>query len=258
MLKDNNRYILNIKQFCNADVTISNPEVSGKIHNVFIVQYQNKKTVFRFSQLECALRNADISRILTRHGFNVPWVSVVQIGSEYCEVYPYIQGKTLSERAKHGISPEQIKKIYNQLIEISYDLAAIPTNEIKEDYNINTRWQDKAKNIFFNSINHTQKQICHTDLHQGNILLDNQDNVCAILDLDGINKGSLELAIFNIMYFAQSYGYTFKDLKYYYPKTYDGKFFNMEQQLKIYSTARTVYRLMTGQYIKNKLALQKR
>jgi len=257
MKQNHEQHILNINQFYDNDVSISQPDFLGTIHNVYIAQNQQSKNIFRLSSKKCAIRNAEISKMLTRHGFNVPLIKVIQLNSDYYEVYPFIEGKTLAERANYGISAESIKRVYKQLIDISYALAAIPQNEIPKDYNEHVKWQEKVANSYYNFINNTKKQICHNDLHDKNILLDNNDNVCAILDLDGINNGSLVLAILKMIDFAKKYGYTVEDLKYLCPQIYNGKIIDVKRQINLYTNLRTIYRITTGRYIKNKHTLQK-
>ena len=256
MEKMYNKYIQIIKQICGYDVSVKNPIFLGEMHPVFLAKTQDSKTVFRFSSKSCALRNAEVSKVLTRHGFNVPAIEIKKFGSQYCEIYPLIEGLTLAERATQGISKEKLDRIYKQIIEISYGLAAIPLNEIKSPYNTNIIWQEKVANLCYNIINFSPRKICHTDLHDKNILLDNQDNICAILDLDAINKGSFVLSVIKMMDYAQSCGYDIYDLTRLCPNLNKNTTISISRQIDMYKRLRNLYWLTTGQHQK-KHTLQK-
>ena len=260
MTQNNTDHILAIQGLYNNQAIISKPITKGFVHNVYIVQHENEKNVFRFSSLSCATRNANISSVLTKYGFNVPKVSVLKMGSEYCEVYPFINGITLKERACiEPVSNDTIKRICKQLIEISYELKNVPKYEIIDGYNENILWRARAVDTCFSIINGSAKQICHCDLNDGNILLDKNDDVCAILDLDAVNKGCFELSILKMARFMHTnQGVDLKDFYSLCPTRFGTKSFNPKKQMQAYLFMRKIYRLIRGKNHNNIQTLQNR
>jgi serine/threonine protein kinase len=233
-MKEQDSIISGIKDlYGKRDVKISRPAFAGEHHQVYIVETDTHKTVFRLSSKECALKNFEVSRVLKKYGIPVPEIYVCTINNgKYCEMYDYIEGKTLYERHQEGISEETIKKIYTQLCDICLRMSAIPVKEVRK-LHLHTCKTD----MFFKILNLSPSVIGHSDLNDKNILLDDNDNICAILDLDDINLKTFELFLLHLFDIAQEkgYGYTLESL----PAFFDDKLnkyhtISLSKQYKIY------------------------
>lgn len=249
--------IENIKELFHGDIKIELPEYPGEVHDIYIVTTESNKIVFRFSDPETALKNAHTSRVLRKYGIPVPEVSTHRITTKknsYVEVYSFIEGKTLYERNLAGISKEKITDIYKQLYEICLKMAKIPVKEIRYDYNnAEFDFQIKKKDLFFSAMNMAPLVVGHDDLHDKNILLDENDNICAILDLDAIRLKPLVIFLMRMADEWQKYGFDIDSIKELAPKLYhNGKLPNIKKQVKIYETLRNVFHGNFSQLLKKR------
>ena len=221
-----------IRQFAGLDAKISQPTFGGEHHQIYIVETNNKKNVFRFSSHDYATKNRDISKLLRKHNIPVPDVQICMLGGECLETYPFLEGKTLYQRHQEGISGETTKKVYTQLCDICYRMSQIPATEFK-DLDLPVCKTD----TFFKLLNNSPRVICHCDLNDKNVLLDNKDDVCAILDLDSICLKTFELSMLLLFTIAQEKGYEYtpESVKDFFPSIYHEKsLLNLGQQYAIY------------------------
>lgn len=232
-MKEQDQIISDIKKiYGTKDVKVYCPTLVGVHHTIYIAEIDGSKTVFRFSSKDCAFRNLYVSRILKKHGIPVPDISVYKINEKYCEIYTYIEGKTLYERHQEGISEETIKKVYVQLCDICLRMSKIPVTEVT-GLHLHTCKTD----LFFKILNLSPRVIGHSDLNDKNILLDNNDNICAILDLDDINLKTFELFLLHLFDIAQEkgYGYTVENIPDFFPnKPNKYRAISLSKQYKIY------------------------
>lgn len=239
--------IQEIKSLFSEEVEVSVPDFPGMVHDIYFVQTSTNKIVFRFSDQDQALKNAHTSRILIKYGIPVPKVAAYRInrGKRYIEIYDYIEGKTLYERNKEGISPKQIKKIYKQLYEICCKLAKIPRKELMYSHDRSKMYDYliKKKDLFFAAMNFAPLVVGHDDLHDKNILLDEHDNICAILDLDAIRIKPFVIFLIRLMDEGQKYGYTVESIKDFDEKAYNnGKLLNIPNQIKLYDRIHGIFK----------------
>ncbi|MBO7645160.1 MAG: hypothetical protein J6S57_02545, partial [Alphaproteobacteria bacterium] len=173
MKKETNKHILKIKQLYPDASEIYRPSVLGCIHDIYIVKKDNDKFVFRFSDEQTAIHNLYVSRLLLKNSIPVPNIEIYNMDSEYCEIYPFIEGKTLHEKyEEQKLSKGQIENIYNQLYDICCRLSKIPTKEF--DHLNRTA---AASDRFFQIMNMAPMVVGHSDLHDKNILVDENNNV---------------------------------------------------------------------------------
>jgi len=114
-----------ITSICPEYLKIERPKILGKIHDIYIVTCPTQKIVFRFSTEQLAYHNQFASRFLKNTKVKTPNISVYRFDSDYCEVYPFISGKTLYERIQEGISKEKLDKIYIDIIKYLSDISSI-------------------------------------------------------------------------------------------------------------------------------------
>ena len=230
MYSEKQQDIDNIKSLFPYDVEISQPTCMGKVHSVYIVKSKNHKIVLRFSDRQTALQNAFKSQVLRKYEIPVPNIGVYKIGSKYCEEYTFIEGQTLYERSKQNLSQDSIAKIYNQLYDICYKMSKIPTTEFSGLYFPVTK-----SDILFQTMNLAPRVIGHSDLHDKNILIDKDDNVCGLVDLDSVLMRPFALFLIKLFEQAKNYGYDIESIKTFNPDVYNnGNLLDLRQQVEIY------------------------
>ena len=242
------KHILNIKQIYPQSIEISQPAVRGFAHDLYIVKTaQNDKIVCRFASKTTAEHDLYVSKLLNSNGITVPDISLCNFGEEYCETYPLIAGKTLYERIHSGISHEKLDNVYNQLFQISYKMAQIPY-EFSEK--VSVPLTAKTAIIFCKLLNSGTVGLGHTDLIAKNILLDDSDNICALLDLDSVYPESMSFVIINMLREARHYGYDIRKLIPLCDKNHiKPRLLGIAPQAKIYSAAKSLGEMIFGEFM---------
>ena len=239
MNKNEKLHIVNINQIYPENTNISRPVSKGLVHDVYIVETEYKnKFVCRFSPQKTAKHNLYVSNLLNSNGIKVPDVSLHKFDQEYCETYPFIEGNTLFERLKQGISEEKLYDVYRQLFDISYTISKI-TYDFDSDLYVPVTAKMAKK--FFKALNVSPVALCHTDLNAKNIVLDDQDNVYALLDLDAVYPESMAFALINLAREAHLFGYDIKKMApLCYKNGVEPKIFGIKAQAQLYSALKQI------------------
>lgn len=242
-----NSHILKIKQIYPDTTDITKPSVPGNVHDIYIATTSKNKFVCRFSDKQMAQHNYHVSNLLAQHNIPAPKVSIYKCGTEYCETYPFINGKTLHERLKEGMSSEKIYNVYSQLFDISSKISKLPFESIaKTKKAISAKLSEK----FFTILNYSDIRLSHVDLHAKNIIVDDNDNIKAILDLDAICPERVVVPMINIIANAKSYGYDIKNImRIYSGNSIKPKFISLEAQIRFYSALKTVAKRILGDFM---------
>ena len=242
-MQNPDKNILNIKELYHEEVEITQPECAGLVHEIYIATSKQSKTVFRFSSKECAFNNFYTSQILTKYNIPVPQTGVYKIGKKYCEIYPFIEGLTLHEKLSNNlIDQEQLYSILRQLVNLSLKLYKIP---LKEFGRFNSMYRHVSMiNNFFQFFQPTLPKLCHTDLTAKNIVIDDNNNVVALLDLDAIMPSHFNIMFGRISFCAKKYG--FDETKVYdmYPENVVKNLYKMldtKKQFNLYNNIMQMY-----------------
>lgn len=236
----NDKHILQIKNIFYDIKSITMPAIQGCNHAVYIVKTNNKKYICRFSSPETAKHNFYVSRLLLANNINVPDVSIHQFQDMYCETYAFLEGKTLHERILEGISDDKKNKIYEQLYDLSCKIASIQydSKKVNSHENIFAKMTDK---LFSLANPHDKKVLVYADLNVKNILLDQDDNVCALIDLDSIDERNFSFGFVSMMSCAKSAGYIPQETIKKYLATRQKTRVNIQKQIHIYNFLVQVY-----------------
>lgn len=242
------RQILYIKQIYPDCVDISQPIVRGFSHDLYIVKTKhNGKFVCRFAPKDTAEHDLYVSKLLNSNGIKAPDISLHNFNQEYCETYPFINGKTLYERICEGISDNKLDTVYNQLFQISYKMAQIPYEFNKK---VPIPLTAKIAITCCKVLNSGPTGMGHTDMIARNILLDDDDNVCALLDLDSVYPESVPFMTINLLREAHRYGYNIRKLIPICDKGHiKPRLLGIIPQAKIYSTAKTFGEKLLGEHM---------
>lgn len=210
------------------------PAIQGLNHTVYIVKTNDKKYICRFSSPETAKHNFNVSKLLLDNSINVPDVSIHQFQDMYCETYAFLAGKTLHERILEGVADDQKNKIYEQLYDLLCKIASIQydSKKVNSHENIFAKMTDK---LFSLANPHDKKVLAYADLNVKNILLDQDDNVCALIDLDSIDERNFSFGFVSMMSCAKSAGYIPKELVKKYLATRQKTRVNIQKQIQLYN-----------------------
>ena len=246
-MKRQDKHFFYIKKLYPDAISVVKPITVGKVHDVYIAECKNNKYICRFSDKITAEHNLYISKILQKYDIPVPKVSIYDCDDCWCESYPFVEGKTLHERLLEGLSDEKLDVVYNQIWNLSCKISNIPYNK---KFDAPVPFISKCSRKAISLINLSQKKLCHADLHAKNVILDESDNVRALIDLDSIAPEYLSVAYFTIMKDAVSYGYDINKLKLFY-ETLNIK--KLRKQIKIFNFVTRIYRIAFSDRIRKQL-----
>ncbi|MBR5904258.1 MAG: hypothetical protein IKZ49_01850 [Alphaproteobacteria bacterium] len=166
----------------------------------------------------------------------MPNISVYKIGTKFCEIYPFVEGKTLHEKHNQGLSKEDIEKIYKQIYDLCLAISKVPVSELQHITTPVTK-----TDRLFQIMNFAPLVAGHNDLHDKNILIDDNNNVCCILDLDSISIKPFAMFLVRLFEKASEYGYNIEDIKSFDEKTFNNNdFINIKQQTDFYYKLRNI------------------
>ena len=209
--------ILTIKQIYPDVININKPCIQGNVHDIYIATTYKNKFVCRFSDEQMAKHNCQVSQLLTQHNIPVPRVSIYKCGMEYCETYPFVEGKTLHERLIEGMPSEKVVRAYLQILDLSREISKLPFESVAKT-KISVTAKIFAK--FFSILNYSNIALCHTDLHAKNV---------------------------NTVANAKSYNYDIQNLTdICHNNNIKEKFIPIETQTKIYSAIKTAVKKVLG------------
>ena len=246
-MRTQDKHFLTIKQIYPDVISVVKPLTLGLVHDVYIAECENSKHVCRFSKEIVAKHNLQISNILKEYNINAPRITIHDCGEYYCETYPFIPGKTMHERLLEGLTGDKLDNVYKQIFDISYKMENIPYNNISKTP---IPFVSKCIRSIISVLNPSKQKLCHSDLHAKNIILDENDNVSAILDLDAISLEQISVAHFIIMKDAQTYGY---DVNKFNGLSKEINVNHLLFQIKLLSTVAKIYKRVLSESARKQL-----
>ena len=249
-MKTQDKHILTIKTLYPNATNVYKPATPGFVHDVYIVEDNDKKFVCRFSDKATAEHNLYVSKLFQTYNINAPRVSLYKANNQYCETYPFIEGKTFHERLIEGMPTENQGKVYKQLLEMSFKIAEI------QNYTIPPLAESLTVSLskkIFKILNPNSSVLSHTDLHAKNVILDESDNVRAIIDLDAVSPEPL---IFTLVVLARDtyiYGFDSNKLVEMYGNRKEPNRLSPKAQIKIYAFLRNIYKGLSTDFIRKQL-----
>lgn len=237
---DNNRQILFIKNIFHDIQSITMPVVSGFGRNVYIVKTADKKYVCKFSDIATAKRNLYVSKLFLANNINVPDISIHNSDDICCETYPFIEGKTFHERILEGMSQEEQDKVYNQIFDLMHKIATVQC----DSKNMLSGKHLLAKIVIkaFDMMNpKEQKTLGHADLNTKNVILDSNDNICALIDLDSVYLCNFVFMFVSMVSCAKMSGYVPQKLIDNYIASNTKSLVPIKKQIQTYHFLRELY-----------------
>lgn len=92
------------------------PKITGTQNSVFFGRIDDNDMVFKFSAPAMVIKNAEFSSLYRRHGISVPNIRACGHDGVYFEEYKALPGCTFFEAIKDGMSEQQIKQVYREIL----------------------------------------------------------------------------------------------------------------------------------------------
>lgn len=184
-------------------IDIRYPNMRGAHNNVLFVKTNEGDYTTKFISHDMALKNSAAARLMSAHGIPVPESRILNCGDAWIERYPLIPGKTLHEQVRIGMSEEQIRRAYEDIlthfvamenIPISKFVVAAKTREVH-----NMAYENvKATNgtvmatvmrplaYLANCGRSRNTALLHSDITPKNVIVDENGRLVSFLDLDGV------------------------------------------------------------------------
>lgn len=221
-----------IKSVLKDAYAIERPNVPGSLKSVFFAKTPNGTFVCKFNHPAMAIKNAEISKIMSSHGINVPQITIYNYGTHWLETYPIISGKTLYEHIGDGLGEEKQKCAYKAIVDAFIKMDAIGIGELKSSKYKYTHRVAKTNisdtnNTFIASLFSgavylanlgTKKSIglYHCGVTTKNTILDDDGNFSSLIDLDEAAIANRNYAFGMMAAKYQQLGYDIMDLIQYY------------------------------------------
>lgn len=187
---------------CPSATKIYTPDVKGAQDNILIAKTPNCDMVFKFGNAELVKKNEAVSKLYNIRTIPVPQVTAHHIGDIHFEQYKKINGKTLFEAIKCGMSSEQIKQVYRDIV-IEFAKMA----QISPAY-VNKHLINKVHDIARINISNTNNKILahlfatvvrlanigdkkdlalyHSDITPKNIIVSQDGRFLGFIDMDNV------------------------------------------------------------------------
>lgn len=213
---------------------IHTPRLLGSLNNVLMAETGSGERVFKFSDKDLVIKNAKVSYLYNKYQIPVPQITP-QYYKDLCfEDYEKISGTTLYEAIKDGIGADQVKSVYRQVVDLLYKMEkihpdALGNGNMHAAHTIAAKHTIKTHGLLIgqmvwatvylannNSRDKFSKGIYHFDLSPKNILISDDGQLKALLDMDSVGICSFPFAFGMLAARYQQYGMDITDLFKYY------------------------------------------
>ena len=181
---------------------IYTPVITGAQRNVLIAKTNDGEMVFKFGNKDLVEKNATVSKLYNIRGIHVPLVTAHNINGVSFELYKKVPGQTLYEAIQKGMSKEQIKHVYNDVLtefaKMSFIHPAYVNQHLKRNVhdiaytNISVVNNSTLAKLFMGlvyiiNIGPTEnKRIFHSDITPKNIIVSDKGDFLSFVDMDNV------------------------------------------------------------------------
>lgn len=169
---------------------------------LFEAEQHGEKFLYKVSNEISTFSNMMLAQKISAAGVKVPDVKIFACNGVFFERYKKIPGKTLTQALLEGMRPEKYQQILVDVLIADNKINRIPLCRLSDDMITNLAIYNKRKqqntidfgktlaNIYYpinkKLTSHGYLELHHCDLNPSNILLDENDNFKALLDLNGV------------------------------------------------------------------------
>lgn len=184
-------------------IGIRYPNMRGAQNNVLFVKTNDGDYAAKFVNRDMALKNSAAARLMSTRGIPVPETRIFNCNGTWIERYPLISGKTLHEQVRTGMSDEQIRRAYEDILTHFVAMENIPVERFVTDAK-SRKFHDMAyENVkitngtvmaaalrplaYLANCGHSRNiALLHSDITPKNVIVDENGRLVSFLDLDGI------------------------------------------------------------------------
>ncbi len=200
---------------------IRQPDVIGRVGTVLLAETDEGTTVCKFNDMNIIQHNYKISQLLRQLDVSVPKIKTHMFCDAFFETYKYCPDKTLHEFIQQGISKKQIFDIYKQTMYAQKEISEIPHKKLdlgwgKYAYEIFTynkmqiapKITTKIKGCLYRMFSTKGQQVLsHNDIQPKNLLVNNDMQLTALIDLDSVALCNENFSVLQTLYAYPSDNY---------------------------------------------------
>lgn len=221
--------------------SINRPSLQGSLRSVFIAKSIDGLFACKFNHRDLAQKNEIISKTMLAAGINVPDIKIYTERGFFIEIYKLIPGKTLYEHIGNGLTNEKIQYVYHDIVDAFIKMDSLPAKALEGLKCKNTDQVAKANisdtnnlvtaSIFskaiklVNDCSNKDKGLYHCGITPKNVILSDNGNFRAVLDLDEAAIADKNYAFGMMVAKYQQLGQNINDLIDYY-ETKTGRLLN--------------------------------
>lgn len=178
------------------------PVVTGAQNNVLMANTPDGDMVFKFNDAKLVDKNVAVSKLYKMREIPVQQLVAHDIDDIYFEQYKKIPGKTLFEAIQDGMSAEQIKQVYYEILVEFEKMSKISPAYINK--NLTRMVHDIARINVSNANNklmgglctiivylaniskESNKALCHSDITPKNVIVSDDGHLVGFIDIDNV------------------------------------------------------------------------
>lgn len=209
------------------------PKNTGSQNNVVFATVGKKSMVFKFGDKKLVKKNEEVSKLYRMRGIPVPQITARCKNGLYFEEYEKIKGLSLHEAIHRGMTKEQIKQVYRDVIICFEKMNHVHpcyvnsnlTSSVHEVEKINiSNANGKLVGNIFKCLIYLlnigrDKALYHSCITPKNIIVDKDGKFESFIDVDSVNICSKEYAFQMMATKYHELGFDINDLITFYRNT---------------------------------------
>ncbi len=191
-----------IQTVCPNAERITAPNIRGGQNNVLIANTPNETTVFKFGDEKLVKKNQAVSKLYKIRDIPAPTITADNVDNVYYEKYRILPGKTLFEAIQDGMTDEQIKQVYHEILVEFEKMSHISpayinkhlTGAVHDIARINvSRANNKLLGqlctviVYFANIGKASEMaLYHSDITPKNVIVSDDGHLVGFVDMDNV------------------------------------------------------------------------
>lgn len=211
------------------DITkIRVPKITGTQNNVFFGRTDDTDMVFKFSAPQMVIKNATVSSLYRGYGIPVPAISANEHNGIFFEKYQALPGCTFFEAIKDGMSEQQIKQVYREILvefakmsQIRSDLLAhdilkniqdVVYRHVSNTHNPTMAALFAAVAYLLNVGHDINSALFHSDITPKNTIVSPDGHLSGFIDIDSVSVCNKSYAFGTLAAKYQELGFDMTEL----------------------------------------------
>lgn len=225
---------------------VRKPKITGTQNSVFFGCIDDNDIAFKFSAPAMVMKNATVSSLYKKHGIPVPIISANEHNGMFYEKYDVLPGCTFFEAIKDGMSAEQIKQVYREILiefaKMSRISPRLISQEIIKDihdvvYKHVSNVHNSAMAILFATVAYllnmgrdANSALFHSDITPKNTIVSPDGHLVGFVDVDSVSACNKSYAFGALAAKYQELGFDMTELfDFYENNTVDARKLNRDR-----------------------------